>query len=353
MLCPPVSQTQPSAWLGLTTSLSPTQAAQGAFQDDLLRFDNDIHTVRKTLKPPPGPPRPDQPIPTLLTSLTQRSHEMASILKDLTAHFDLCALAVRTTSGGAALARRRAAADTDDPVSISGVIPETNESEEEPIEDPQERRDMLHVIAQDAEQIDPSVADMGHELGEMEAEFEAVRAHTISARAAYRAAREAFAALEDVGARLPSYAAAEAEYAERWEAERAEIGRRVQEMDDLRVFYDGYASAYDTLILEVERRRTVDDKVRAVWRKAQESVERLVEADAQERELFRQEVGDYLPTDLWEGMSDPARRWDLVPVQEPGDEDEVAESGASSAPALDKVVVAAARERLARGAGGR
>ena len=53
---------------------------------------------------------------------------MAELLTSLTKHYDLCVTAVRTTEGGAALARIKAAEVTQsqsgDDVSISGVIAE-------------------------------------------------------------------------------------------------------------------------------------------------------------------------------------------------------------------------------------
>ena len=91
---------------------------------------------------------------------------------------------------------------------------------------------------------------------------------------------------------------------------------KLEEMDELRRFYEGYASAYDSLTLEVERRRSAEEKVQAIWRKAKESVDKIIEADRKERDHFRQEIGEFLPTDLWVGMNGPLRRWEVVPVDD-------------------------------------
>src|SRR3569833_301108 len=288
----------------------------------------------------------------LVTSLAERSHDMAEALSSLPRHFDLCVTAVRATEGGAALARRKAAEVTSSsvgggrdeeaaPISISGVIAEGDE--EEPMT-AQERDEMVQVVLQDAGQVDEVVGEITSECAAAEGEFAALQEQAARARAAYAATRAAFAALDDGGARLPGYAAAEAEYLERWEAEKSSIADRLGEMDALRDFYEGYASAYDTLILEAERRRGVDDRIRAVWRKARDAVAKLVDADRRERDVFRGEIGEFLPTDLWVGMSDPLPRWDLVPVHEDdadadtdADADAAGEStlGESDTPALD------------------
>ena len=286
---------------------------------------------------------------------------MAEALTSLTRHFDLCVTAVRTTEGGAALARRKAAEvrSEEDPVSISGVIADDEDgypaqgggpgpTDLEPLS-PQERAEMLAIVLQDAAQVDGVLADVAADLQEMEADFARVEAHAGAARAAYAATTAAFRALEDLGARLPGYAEAEAEFRERWAAERGAVAARLEEMAALRDFYEGYAGAYDTLILEAERRRAVEARVRAVWRKARDGVAKLVEADRLEREAFREEVGEFLPGDLWVGMASPLQRWALVPV--PPDEEEEEEEGrflrgSEDAPVLERSVVEAARERI-------
>ncbi|CAK7228155.1 hypothetical protein SEUCBS140593_006820 [Sporothrix eucalyptigena] len=325
-------------------SIAELQAAQTSFDGDLLRFDTDLRALNKAMAAAPAPPPPlpldpdlpsdDEPIdlpypvPHLLASLTQRSHRMAENLASLTRHFDLCVTAVRTTEGGLEMARWKAASATttsstggqqEEPVSISGVIAEhggnnqgadTEKDHLEPIS-AQERAEMIQVVLQDAVEVDDVVSDMAADLHEAEAAFAAVRAHAEQTRAASDATAAAFRVLEDIGSRLRNYAAAEAEFAARWGNERAVVADRLEDMDELRAFYEGYANAYDTLILEAERRRTVEAKIQTVWRKARDAVERLVEADRSERANFRQEVGEFLPTDLWQDMDRPPRGVEL------------------------------------------
>lgn len=292
---------------------------------------------------------------------------MAEHLASLTHHFDKCVTAVRITEGGTALARRKAAEDNNsgsgggaDAVSISGVIAEQEEQANALDLDADEKAEVVQVVMQDAPEVDEVVADLGAEMAQMDAEFAVLKDQADHVRAGFTAVTQAFNYLEEVGGRLPGYIAAEAEFSERWGAEKEGISARLGEMETLRDFYEGYSSAYDSLILEVERRRAVEEKIRGIWRKAKEQADRLVESDWADREAFRSEVGDYLPTDLWVGMSGPLRRWEVVRAgEEEGGQGEGAvgvegmpRQDDGSAVTLSREVVDAARERIRTGASG-
>lgn len=300
---------------------------------------------------PPGSPSAstaNQPIPHLLASLSDHSHSMAQHLTSLNTHFDMCVKAVRATEGGAALARRRAAEVTDggDPVSISGVITEqeSHMADLEPM-DPQERAEIVQVVVQDAPEVDEVVAEIQAVLQQMELEFGSLKEQFDGIKAAYIATISALQVLEEIGSRLQSYVAAEGEFAQRWEDEEDIISRKLREMGEMCRFYEGYARAYDSLLLENERRRGVEDKIQSTLRKAKENVEILLEADRKQREHFRQEVGEFLPTDLWVGMNSPPKRWMLVPVEEPHADAETRDRETST-PHLGKTAAARGKEPI-------
>ncbi|KAL2753857.1 hypothetical protein ACRALDRAFT_2109101 [Sodiomyces alcalophilus JCM 7366] len=345
---------------------------QTSFDDDLLRFDDDLRALNKSIATLPvvssnSASTSHNPIPELLLSLVDHSHSMAELLTSLTQHFDLCVTAVRTTEGGADLARRRAAEvthweasggeaaggagpeDGGDVVSISGVMAdqEAHMSNLEPITS-QDRADMFSVVVSDAAEVDGVVQEINERLRAAEGDFSALEEQTSRIKAAYVDTVKALRVLEDVGARLASYVAAEAEFLQRWAYERQAIYDKLGGMDQLRDFYERYSGAYDSLLLEVERRRLVEDKIHNIWRKAKESVDKLVEADRSEREGFRQDVGEYIPTDLWPGMDRGMKVWELVlTTQGLGKLDE--EIGAqNNTPTLDSRVIEAARDRLER-----
>ena len=286
----------------------------------------------------------------------EHSRSMAEHLTSLTRHFDMCVTAVRITEGGAALARRKAAEVTasqegGDPVSISGVIAEqeSNVADLEPISS-QERGEIIQVVMQDAPEVDEVVAELNAVLHQMDSDFASLKDQADRIKLSYITTTQAFHVLEDIGSRLQSYIAAETEYIDRWEDEKQIIFGKLEEMDSLREFYEGYLSAYESLHLEKERRRSVEEKIYSIFRKAQENVHKLVDADWKEREMFRQEVGEYLPTDLWVGMSGPLQMWDIVPVQ-PKQDRGVQEDGDGSGSALapSKKFVDASRQQAHKG----
>ncbi|KAM4057246.1 autophagy protein apg17 domain-containing protein [Hirsutella rhossiliensis] len=306
-------------------SIEEFQGIQQSFDGDLLRFETDIRNLKKVMAEFPLP-SPDSdgaanrtPMAQLLLTMDDHSSTMAQLLTSLTKHFDMCVTAIRTTEGAAALARRKAAEVTQsqdsDGVSISGVIAEqeSHMSDLEP-KTAEDRAEMLKVVMQDADEVDDVVREIQERLAAMERHSGALEEQAHDTSRAYACMSEAFAALADIGDRLADYLAAEEDFHERWELEKDVVFGRLRDMRDMRDFYEGYGSAYGSLVLEVERRRTVDGQVEAYWRKAREGVDRLLEADRAARESFRHEVGEFLPTDLWAGVQGPAKRWKVVPV---------------------------------------
>jgi autophagy-related protein 17 len=262
-----------------------------------------------------------------LDSLIDHSSTMAELLASLTTHFDMCVTAIRTTEGAAALARRKAAEVTQSQgsenggVSISGVIAEQESNDVSDLEPKtaKDRAEMLKVVVQDAGEVDDVVQEIQARLAAMEHESSILEDQAELTRRAYTGVLEAYAALGEIGDRLPDYMAAEGDFRQRWELEKDSVHAKLREMTDLREFYERYASAYDSLVLEVDRRKGVDERIGTIWRKAQDSVDKILEADQLAREAFRHDVGEFLPTDLWEGMQGPARRWKVVAVGEDGE----------------------------------
>ncbi|KAF4962388.1 hypothetical protein FSARC_9532 [Fusarium sarcochroum] len=334
-------------------SIQELQTIQQSFDGDLLRFDTDIRNLKKIIVDTPSLSRDthdasNPPTDELLESLVDHSANMAQLLVSLTHHFDMCVTAIRTTEGGVALARRRAAEATQsqgsDGVSISGVIAEqeSNVSDLEP-KTSKDRAEMLKVVVQDAGEVDDVVQEIQERLTAMEQEYTVLQEQHENSKQAYSGMLQAYAVLGDIGDRLADYLAAEGDFKSRWDMEKEGVYTKLQEMQQLKEFYERYASAYDSLILEVERRRAVDDRVRSIYRKAQESVDKLLGADRSSRDTFRQDVGEFLPTDLWSGMQGSARKWAVVPVNGEGETD-----ASDEGPALRRSVVEAARERLGR-----
>jgi len=232
-------------------------------------------------------------------------------------------------------------------VSVSGVMNTSQTAgEEEPPSD-EERKEMLAVLENDANQVEDVVAELRERLSEMETRFEVIQEHVSNLTATYNTTTNAFAILESISAHLPGYLMASSDFRLRWDETKMQIQEQLKELESMRLFYENYYASYDGLILEVARRKQSEEKVKAIMKKAMEQMDKLVEADMREREAFRGDVGEFLPFDLWGGVADPAPKWTFSR----------AENGAKShneSPDLERSVVEAAirrdreRQRLQR-----
>lgn len=282
------------------------------------------------------------PIPEHLQTLEGHAQEMASLLESLVSHFDLCVNAIRHTEGGYAAVRKAASSQPPgaEPVSVSGVMnTETESAHDEPISE-EERREMLDVLEKDASQVEEVVVELREFLAEMESKHEAIHEHVSSLRATHTATTNAYHILEGVGARLSGYIIASQDFRLKWEETKLQIQDQLSELESMRLFYENYHASYDSLILEIHRRKQCEEKVKNIMRKATEQIEKVYEADMREREGFRIDVGDYLPVDLFPGVNTPAPKWEFVLKGDQG-------PAAGSLPELERVVVEAAvgRER--------
>lgn len=321
-----------------------SQVAQTDFSTALESYRKELDSVRSAFgssSDSSGPGFTNSPISTYLVELELNATEMASLLSSLVQHFDLCVTAIRETEGGITAVRDLATNDPSMP-SLSGVIGSPSVSQLQPTKSPMERLEMYQVLANDAAQISDVLADVEERLSVMEEHAEAVNEHLSHLRQEYKNATIAFKRLDSVSAKLHLYMSTSQIYLSRWDNLKAELFQQENELEAMRAFYLGYASSYDGLILEVQRRSIAEEKMRSTLVQALEKVRKMHEADTQKRDAFRQEVGDFLPGDLWEGLRFNAVRYDVGlsdSMEKEGEE------GMKSTPALDEALVRKAMER--------
>lgn len=323
----------------LKNTIDLSQSARAEFASSIKAFDLDRQALKSAVSSAPSPSRTNEPpIPPLLQALEAHAAEMAVLLESLSSHFDLCANAVKHTEGGF-LALKNAASNNQlpDGVTVSGVISSPNASSQLlPISE-DERREMIQVLIADASEVSAVVQDLELRLLEMENILPQITAHVAYQRDAYTSTTAAFTILETLSAHLPAYISASTAFVASWNSNKTLLEDQALELENMRIFYEGYLASYDGLILEVARRRSAEHKVKAILHKAMEQVKKLQEADSREREGFRREVGDFLPSDLWEGLVRDAPRWEVGVFGEGGVEEE--EGDQESTPELDRVAV--------------
>ncbi|KAK5100274.1 autophagy protein 17 [Exophiala xenobiotica] len=271
-------------------------------------------------------------VPRRLKLLERNAHDMAQGLESLVQHFDSCVNAIKhTEGGGAAVAKNFTTEDLPEGVDVEAFQgPAESMSEEE-------RIDMLKILKSDADQVDEVVADIQERGAEMEAQLDRVLDWREACETSYRDVASAFKLLEKVGRRLPSHVQEVTYFSSHWQEEKAKIEDCVAGMNELCEVYDNFLTAYDGMIVEAARRRAVRKRMEKIAQEAQNQLDQLYEDDMNEREHFRLEQGEHLPSDIWHGLN-------VLPAQYGFQR--LDGEGLNSVPELPKEIVASALRRL-------
>ncbi len=335
------AQVEPTPFIIHQHKLTTLQVYQAEFFESIGAYEADLHSMKSAMTTASSSRENiDSPIPHLLQSLEEHAAEMAALLQSLVHHFDVCVSAVKHTEGGFA-AVKHAANNNQLPegVTVSGVIEDNDSDQLEPLSE-EEKLEMLTVLANDAAEVEDVVQEIHQRLASMEEQYDQIKDHVTGLTAAYDSTTAAFNLLETISARLSGYIASSQEFQVRWADSKALIGDQMEELEGLRDFYEGYLSCYDGLILEVARRRAEEEKMKNILRKAMDQVRKLHKEDMKEREAFRRDVGDFLPSDLWPSLVADAPRFEIAILGEDDDH-----PGELSTPELRREVIDAAVKR--------
>jgi autophagy-related protein 17 len=318
----------------LRTLIDTFNDSRADLDDNIARFDSSITSITSVLQGrssseddpedlsnPPSKITPyDEPpltIPALFHDMESHAAEMAILLQSLISHYDLCVSALKHTEGGGEAAREAVlAADelTKDEGSLYGAtIPDPM--------DLSERAEMLRVLENDAAEVE----DVAHELRERGSEIESLygqlSSHAETSRKSMGGLRAAVESMHVVKDALPIYLDAVASFKEGWTNLRSAMQSKTQELVGLCAFYEQFWSGYKKLLREVDRRAAVEVQMMRVAEKARRDLEKLYEVDREAREEFVDEVGGFLPGDIWPGLAERGTRW-VVSKELGGEEEE-------------------------------
>ncbi|KAL2830120.1 autophagy-related protein 17 [Aspergillus pseudoustus] len=247
-------------------------------------------------------------MPSMVHSLEMHAQEMANLLESLVRHFDLCVTAVKHTEGGGAAAQ---SITGDMPAGVISSRAGNNEGDIvanlnaplDPLSD-SEYREMVNVIINDAAEAEDVVMEIQDRIGEMESVIESLLTQRDSLAAVYNATKDVFTHLSSLASsRLPGYITQAHTFTSVWNEEHDRIKGGLADLSDLSSLYDGFLEAYDGLIIEVTRRKHVRHRVEKILRDTRHKLNALYDEDVNARETFRVEQGDYLPSDIWPGLS--------------------------------------------------
>lgn len=310
----------------LRYSIDTFNDARAELDGTLTEFDAALNGIndafpgsQKLPEPPDKLPIYDEElpgVPHLFRGMEAHAAEMATLLQNLISHYDLCITALKHTEGGGEAAK--AALQSDSAAKDATGLEESlyrNEMRESMSED--ERTEMLHVLETDASEVDDVVMEIRDRAAEMESFNDQLMQHVATARSANRSLRTVLDLLHKTGDALPTYLVAARSFREAWQNIQVDMKAKTEELAELNTFYDGFSSGYGRLLAEVDRRKAVEDQMKKIAEKARRDIERLYEADMETRREFVDDVGEYLPRDIWPGLADRGRRWELRQVSDP------------------------------------
>lgn len=345
-----------AAQSALKESIDRTRDARADFKETIDSFDNELKAIKTAVSTSssssssPSNSTQTPPIPALLHSLESHAHEMAHLLDSLVHHFDRCVQVIRHTEGGTLAVKTFTQAhplpndlhisDRD----FNASDPDTTE----PFMTPEERAEILSVLNNDAAEVEDVVQDIKDRSTEMESQCELITSHVQNLSSQHNQILTAFSFLDTIGSqKLPIFVLSSSTFLTRYNDAKVSIEEQMVELNGMREFYEGYAASYDSLIVEVARRREAERRVQDVVKRSMAEVERLREGDRSVREGWRESVEGSLPSDLWVGVGDEPPKWEAGVVGVGGaDEDGEGGEEAREAPELKASVVRRARERL-------
>lgn len=294
----------------IKTSIDEVQQAKREMDQSLQDFEEDLQTVNNALAGKTAtsssasstfqPPN----IPAIVKALENHAREMAEGLESLVKHFDLCVTAIQhTEGGGAAVVKNLEMDELPEGVRVDDFKPPANSITED------EMKDMMTVLDNDAAEVEEVVNEIQDRIVQMEAQLDHVQLWREKKETENDEIMAAMKLLEQVGAKLPGYIIQSQTFVARWSEEKLKIEEGIVGLEDLRDVYQNFLGAYDGLIVEVARRKAVRNQMEKVIREAHSRLQKLYEDDVEEREAFRLDQGEYLPMDIWSGLSDPPPKY--------------------------------------------
>ncbi|RDI86721.1 hypothetical protein Vi05172_g3151 [Venturia inaequalis] len=317
----------------IKSSIDRFDTARSTFAETCEAFESDLGRLHESLLPQveeEGQEKVhdvdgDTPIPGLFYALESHATEMATSLEGLVKHYDLCVTALKHTEGGGEAINQAASTEGHDQEAsaLAGLgvdLGKLDETPPKPMSE-EEMSEMLAVLAKDAAEVEEVVSEIKDQLAEMEDQLAHVEAYLQTLRDTSKRLKHGMVLLKHVAGNVPSYITACAIFQGAWEDEKAVLSEKKEGLEGLKEFYSGFADAYDGLIIEVQRRKHVKKETEKVIKSAMGDLEKLYQADLEERESFRTDQADYIPSDLWAGLVNPPTRFRIVQADEDGDDD--------------------------------
>jgi autophagy-related protein 17 len=255
------------------------------------------------------------PIPDLFSGMVEHATAMASLLGNLVQHYDLSVTALKHTEGGGEAAKRaiqQAGADETSPVAMEESL--YVKTAPQPIST-EERDEMLHVLENDAEQVEDVVSELRDRNREQEDLFSQLSEHAHAAKQTDARLREILTMLHEMrDLHLPAHLHGLKSYRQSWQRIRSAIEDKTDDLLGLAASNENFLRAYAELLREVERRNSVQSQMRKVADKANRELRKLWERDREGRRGFLDEFGAFLPQGIWARADEGGGLWEIREV---------------------------------------
>ncbi|KAK9240826.1 autophagy-related protein 17 [Lipomyces kononenkoae] len=260
------------------------QDAHGTMMKDLSQFDTEISELSSDISVLPQVSSDLSVYKTLVNSLQSiedHAHAMGALLESLAHHYDQCSQALMTSS-------------------ISNLQ-----------QDP-EREDLINVLREDAAQVDDVVDELRHRYSDMKTHAGSIFDFALSTAERYSATVELCTELSSHQTSLDKHLLAARQFAECVAEYFSRRNSLLDELDSLVDYFERFIHSYDALVLEVVRRKNTQNRMEKVVRDALEKLKFIYDEEMACRKSFHVKNGDYLPSDLWPGLSDPPIGYEII-----------------------------------------
>jgi autophagy-related protein 17 len=316
-------------------------------------FDTSLDNLHSSIENVPLTPASasnPSPIPSLYQDLEAHAKEAAQAFQSLVQHYDLCVTALRHTEGGSAAATE---ATGDAPLHSGDEFAAPPEPMGE-----DERQEMVAVLVKDAHEVEHVVTEIRERGSEMTFLLNQIENHINHLRNEASALSSILQMISQITASVKSHVATARSFHASWlDDTRPTLLTGIEEWENQREFYERFDLAYAELLVEVSSRRRRHEKAKRKAEEAQKELDRLHAEDERAREQFTLAQGDFLPLDIWPGLRDPPRQYEVRAVAigpdiedgaEEGDHEEHGGEGVKSIPQLGRNVVERALTRVKR-----
>ncbi|KAH3920444.1 hypothetical protein HBH56_004570 [Parastagonospora nodorum] len=306
---------------------------------------DNLHTSIENVPLTPASASLPSPIPSLYQDLEAHAKEAAQAFQSLVQHYDLCVTALRHTEGGSAAATE-----------ATGDAP-THSTDEfaappEPMSEA-ERQEMVAVLVNDAHEVNDVVTEIRERGSEMTFLLTQIENHINHLRNEASGLSSILKMISQITGEVKTHITTSRSFHALWlQDTRPTLVTGIEEWENQRDFYERFDLAYAELLVEISSRRRRHERAKRKAEDAQRELDRLYAEDERARDQFTLAQGDFLPLDIWPGLRDPPRRYEVkAVVTEPNEDEAEAEAGGAvvkSIPQLGRNVVERALTRVKR-----